>query len=298
MTRRKKRTIKVKVVARRGRGVYVFRWQDHDGNWNQQTSDVQIGGPSAREERKSRNIAERAAADLEVKLNALPTDDERFEPHIATFVRTVQADGATMDHLLETRSRLERFAREARTPQDAPLASVREITEACIVDFVNGLKRILRPRKPRTVANYSRKFAVPRTPPPVPPTPPPVPASQQTKNHYITTIKAFCAYLTRHKFFEQSPAERLSRGSTEADRRRERRALTPDEFAKLVAAAAAGGTVETLTGADRAMLYILATWTGFRAKELASLTLRSFTLDGPSPAERTRRPQRSSPRRS
>ena len=38
-----------------------------------------------------------------------------------------------------------------------------------------------------------------------------------------------------------------------------------------------------LAGPDRAMLYVLAAWTGFRKGELGSLTLRSLRLDGDPP---------------
>ncbi|QDV71741.1 Tn916 family transposase [Rosistilla carotiformis] len=48
-------------------------------------------------------------------------------------------------------------------------------------------------------------------------------------------------------------------------------------------AAETGNVVEGLSGADRAMLYILAAWTGYRRKELSSLTDASFDLDGTPP---------------
>ena len=36
--------------------------------------------------------------------------------------------------------------------------------------------------------------------------------------------------------------------------------------------------IEAVPGPDRAMIYILAAWTGYRRAELASLTIRSFKL--------------------
>ena len=47
----------------------------------------------------------------------------------------------------------------------------------------------------------------------------------------------------------------------------------------LIAAAENGPRAESILGPDRAMLYILAAWTGFRKGELGSLTLRSLRLD-------------------
>src|SRR5262249_5107210 len=67
------------------------------------------------------------------------------------------------------------------------------------------------------------------------------------------------------------------------DVRRKRRALEAEEFSRLVAAADAGPRVQGISGPDRAMLYVLAAWTGYRRRELASVTLRSLDLEG-SPA--------------
>lgn len=53
----------------------------------------------------------------------------------------------------------------------------------------------------------------------------------------------------------------------DADRRHERRALTPEEQVRLIRAAEAGPVVLKATGTDRGALYRLALGTGFRANE-------------------------------
>jgi hypothetical protein len=50
--------------------------------------------------------------------------------------------------------------------------------------------------------------------------------------------------------------------------------------------AAAGPPVEGIPGPDRAVLYILSAWTGFRRKELSSLTAASFDLAADPPSVR------------
>ena len=55
--------------------------------------------------------------------------------------------------------------------------------------------------------------------------------------------------------------------------------ISDSEFARLVDAARSGWDVVTISGMDRAMLYVLAAWTGFRKGELGSLTPQSFQLD-------------------
>jgi integrase len=68
------------------------------------------------------------------------------------------------------------------------------------------------------------------------------------------------------------------------DRRYVRRALTPEEAARVIQAAETGPTVMGMTGPDRAMLYSVALATGFRpGRELRLLTPGSFDLDGDPP---------------
>src|SRR5262245_41232100 len=64
---------------------------------------------------------------------------------------------------------------------------------------------------------------------------------------------------------------------------RERRTLPHWEFDILLRAARTGKPLRNLQGTDRFMLYLVASHTGFRAQELASLTPDSFRLDGSSP---------------
>ncbi len=105
----------------------------------------------------------------------------------------------------------------------------------------------------------------------------------QTRNHYAKAIKEFSRWLSRTNKTGQDPLAYLSFMNPSTDRRHDRRAISDNDFLQLVQAAMTGPTVETLPGEDRAMLYILAAWTGYRRKELASLTRRSFDLDGPEP---------------
>jgi len=68
---------------------------------------------------------------------------------------------------------------------------------------------------------------------------------------------------------------------TTADQTRRRRNLPDEEMAALVAAAKRSPEPFLgLSGPDRAMLYVVAANTGLRASELASLTPKSFRLDG------------------
>jgi integrase len=107
--------------------------------------------------------------------------------------------------------------------------------------------------------------------------------SIQTSNHYLKAAKQFTRWLVRDRRTPSDPLAHLSRLNVRTDRRHDRRALSAAEFERLVNAARAGKPVEGIPGPDRAMLYVLAAWTGFRKGELGSLTLRSLRLDDDPP---------------
>ena len=106
------------------------------------------------------------------------------------------------------------------------------------------------------------------------------PLSAQSSNHYLQAVKRFSKWLMKKG---RTDRDRLSDAAmlkiSDEKKTHKRRALTSEEFTRLVEAAAGGEVIEGIPGPDRAMLYILAGWTGYRRAELASLTLRSFDLD-------------------
>lgn len=104
--------------------------------------------------------------------------------------------------------------------------------------------------------------------------------SKSTSNHYLTAVKSFGWWLVRDRRAAENPFAYLSALNTEDDLRRERRPLSDGEFSRLVEAARGSSWVfRGLSGADRAMLYITAAYTGLRAAELASLTDSSLDLE-------------------
>ena len=107
--------------------------------------------------------------------------------------------------------------------------------------------------------------------------------SVQTSNHYLRSLKRFTRWLVKRERIGSDPLADLAALNTRVDRRHDRRALDPADFHALLNAAKRGPVVEGIDGPDRAMLYLLAGWTGFRRKELASLTRRSFQLEGNPP---------------
>ena len=107
--------------------------------------------------------------------------------------------------------------------------------------------------------------------------------SIQTSNHYLRAIKQFSRWLVRDRRTGDDPLVHLAMLNAKVDRRHDRRALSAGEFARLVEAAASGPPVVCIVGADRAIMYVLSAWTGYRKAEIGSLTKRSLRLDDDPP---------------
>jgi integrase len=107
--------------------------------------------------------------------------------------------------------------------------------------------------------------------------------SIQTSNHYLRAIKQFSRWLVLDRRNHDDPLSHLAMLNVKVDRRHDRRALSAEEFSLLVDAAMNGPEVIRISGVDRAMMYILSAWTGYRKAEIGSLTKRSIKLDDATP---------------
>lgn len=105
----------------------------------------------------------------------------------------------------------------------------------------------------------------------------------RTYNHYVQAIDGFSRWLVSTKRLTQNPVTGLVRLNNAVDVRHKRRALSEDEFARLVQSAREGGEIQCFTGEERARIYIVSYLTGLRRKEIASLTPRSFDLQADPP---------------
>ena len=105
-----------------------------------------------------------------------------------------------------------------------------------------------------------------------------------SSNHHLVAVKGFGNWLVKARRLERNPFAHLSRLNGKADLRVERRALEPEELARLIEATEHSATTfRGLAGPNRAALYVVASMTGLRANELASLTALSFDFQSNPP---------------
>jgi integrase len=109
-------------------------------------------------------------------------------------------------------------------------------------------------------------------------------ASHRTCNAYLVAVKGLTRWMWRHKRAADDPLCTLTKYNEATDPRHVRRELSPEEINWLLRSAESRSEPgHSLPGPDRAMVYRLALGTGFRVKELRSLTPESFDLDGAPP---------------
>jgi len=143
------------------------------------------------------------------------------------------------------------------------VARVREILKACKFKFIHQIA------PGRMVEQFAEKREAG--------------ALAQTSNHHLDAIKAFTKWLMRDRRMRDDPLAHLQRMNVHTDQRRQRRALSPEEFDSLLAAARAGEPFRGVSGPDRALLYLTPANTGLRRREMPSLAPTSFDLDSNPP---------------
>ena len=105
----------------------------------------------------------------------------------------------------------------------------------------------------------------------------------RTANYYTKAVKAFLTWMVKDGRAPSNPLAHYAELNGKVDVRRKRRALSQEDFRRLVEAARKGKVFRRLSGPNRAMLYEVAAYTGLREGELASLTRTSFDLDADPP---------------
>jgi len=172
--------------------------------------------------------------------------------HVEDFKASLEADGNTGQYVRATISRVERVFEGCR------FSAWTNISASRVKTFIAYLRKDRMDEKTGQVGQG---------------------ISIQTANYYLQATKQFCRFMVQDRRALESPLEHLSKMDSNADARRKRRALEPDEIRRLLEVTLAAPERFGLSGHQRTMLYRLAIETGLRASELRSLTVSSFDFD-------------------
>jgi len=226
--------------------VYWFQWKDHEGKRRTEKGFT------------DRGLTEQAAAKKEEearlrRLGMIDPEQERFaeqkktpiKEHMDAFERSLKKN--TGKHLKLTLTRVNRIIDECAFTSLSEIK--KESVEGCLIEMLEDEE-----------------------------------IGHRTYNHYIQAIDSFCNWCVENGRFVVNPLNGLERLNTEVDVRHKRRALNHDELSQLVRSARdSTEEIQCFDGEQRSRIYLLSYLTGLRRKEIASLTVRSFNLDGNPP---------------
>lgn len=217
---------------------WTVKYKDAAGKW------VRVKGyrDKAASLKLARDLEERAAR-LAVGLID-PFEKHLLEfltVHLEWFEKHLRSKGSCDDHVSRTKARVQAAI------DHCGWIRLQDISASGLADFL-------------TISRDAKQFG------------------KRTSNYYLAACKQFTRWLVKDRRAPHDPLAYLSPLNTEGDESRTRRAATAEQFKKLVDAARASKRRRKVCGADRAMLYMVASFTGFRAAELASLTPESFDL--------------------
>jgi integrase len=209
----------------------------------------------------SKSDAKKAFGEIEERLRrwregTLPKSElfktTPFEEHVAAYRKELENNNRTAKHVDKTIGYIE------RTAAGCGFVTLANVDAEKVTAFLAGLRATRRKGRRGTL-------------------------SISGSNGYVTALRAFGKWLADHDRTERSPFLSLKKLNAETDPRHQRRALSLEEVSTLLCAAGADGRFRGLPWFDRRMLYATAVYTGLRVSELASLTPRSFKLDGDPP---------------
>jgi integrase len=237
-------------VRKRGATWYV-RYRDEFGK----QSEIKAG--------PDRSVAQRIAAETEGRVRAIKsgavdpreklwTDAERkpLAEHVEAWHATLIARGRTVLYAGLARDRTLRLI---------------ELTRAFRISHINMSSVQTAVGALRTIPGRHGKAEL----------------SDRSVHHHVRAIKMFTKWLWRDGRVREDPLVHLN--PPKVVNKRQRKALSPEDAARLIATTRTGPRSYELTGEDRTMLYALALGTGFRANELRNLTPEDFDLDGDPP---------------
>lgn len=161
--------------------------------------------------------------------------------HIKAFIAFRATDGGTAEHRERTKKHIEEFA------EAGGWATIRQIHIDDVTQHVARLKK--------------------------------TGMASRTVQSRLQSIKSFTKWLTDQHRIKRNPLSAVKKPNPETDRKHERRMLLPDEWTWLVAAIVdANQDRNSMTPAERLLLYQTGIQTGLRVSELHELTRGKLNL--------------------
>ncbi len=243
------------VFKRKGKGNYMIAWVDHAGRRREKSSRTT-------DKRTAERIAAKMEGDVALRREGV------VDPNLDHYAK--QGRRPIHEHLDE-------YGEDLSSKSSSSHATQTQCRIERVID-VGGIK-LWQDLTPDAVERALTDITTSDT------------LSPQTRNNYLTAIKAFANWMVQRKRSAANPIVHVQKIKETEDEYR--RALEPEEMDALVHAAHAGSVMTgrdrrgkvrwELTGPQRALLYRFACETGLRRSSLERLEVRDFDT-GPNPA--------------
>jgi integrase len=242
-----------KIVVRSA--TYSIRYKDENGLLKWQSSGTrdkdaakQIANQLESRAAKIRQGLIDPAEDLFAKAARRP-----LEGHLADYVDFLRHKGNTTKHVRLTQQRIRQLLEEGK------IGTASGLTESAVRAAIDRI---------RTAPELVGK----------------PPLGLGALNGYLRAVIGFANWLHKDRRTPHRPLLGFSLFNAETDRRHLRRSMSVEELQWLLKVTETRpAAAHHASGEDRAMCYLLAATTGYRAGELKSLTTNCFDLDGASP---------------
>ncbi len=234
------------IFKRNGRGAWIARWYGHDGKRHGQSTRTTDKAAALRILNKLvTDDALRRAGVIDPRLEAIGIQTHRpISEHLDDWRASLRAKGGTSKQTSQVSRRAEKLI------NDCGFTTLGEIDSTCTKSFMQELTD--EGKTPRTV------------------------------NGYRQAIGQFIRWALADGRLAADPLASVSMVKV-VGQSVNRRPLDADELAWLFQVTEQAPGYRAMSGDDRAMLYRLATGTGFRANEIRSLTPASFDLEASPP---------------
>ena len=235
------------LYRRTDRGPWIAAWYDHNGKRLERSTRTTDKAAAERIlTKRVTDVALRRDGVIDARAEAVNSQACRpIGEHLADWRAALEAKGNGAKRIKMA------FGRARRMVDDCGFATLGEVEPASVT---------------RTIRRMQDNDAAPRT-----------------INGYLQAFKQFVRWAVLEGRLAMNPLASVGMVKV-IGQTRNRRPLSIDELGWLVELTAGCPAYRRLSGPDRAMLYLLATGTGFRAAELASLVPASFDLDADPPA--------------
>jgi integrase/recombinase XerD len=244
------------VYKRNGGKYWYASWQDAGGKWHCEST-------KQTDKATAQRIANKKAGDMALRREGVI--DHRTDRYSAEGRRPLTEHIDDYEQELKSRNRDPKYVRQtiSEIRKLTAIAKAKSVSDLMLSGIQAAIGKILGDGKPKR-GNSAR-----------------------TLNSFIRSVKSFSKWLKDDRRISEDALCGLKMYDEDSDRRNRYREITAEEIDWLILATGrkeATNRKFAIGGPDREMLYRIAFGTGYRAKELRSLTPESFDLDSEQPA--------------